>query len=73
LGTAGVEVSVKGEGQYLLSGDGHGIALTLPGEFLDTLDAEVERWVEKLRSEAASFSLPPTAPGPAIEAVKFPH
>ncbi len=47
-------------------------ALMLLGEFLDTPEAEVERWVEKLRSEAASFSPPPTAAGPAMEAAEIP-
>jgi hypothetical protein len=33
----------------------------------------VERWVEKLRSESASFSPPPTATGPAMKAAEVPH
>ncbi len=48
-------------------------ALTLPGEFLDTPEAEVERWVEKLRSKAASFSPPSTASGPVMEAAEVPQ
>ncbi len=48
-------------------------ALTLPVEFLDTPKAEVERWVEKLRSEAASFSPPSTATGLVMEAAEVPH
>ena len=51
----------------------YGMALTLPGEFLDTPEAEVERWVEKLRSEATSFSPPSTATGPVMEAAKVPQ
>jgi hypothetical protein len=51
----------------------YGTALTLPGEFLDTPEAEVERWVEKLRSEAASFSPPSTASGPVMEAAEVPQ
>jgi hypothetical protein len=47
----------------------NGTALTLPGEFLDISEAEVE----KLRSEAAFFSPPPTATGPAMEAAEVPH
>jgi hypothetical protein len=45
-------------------------ALTLSGEFLE---AEVERWVEKLRSDAASFSPPSTASGPVMEAAEVPQ
>jgi hypothetical protein len=51
----------------------YGTALTLPGEFLDTPEAEVERWVEKLRSETASFSPPRTATGLVMEAAEVPH
>jgi hypothetical protein len=51
----------------------YGTALTLPGEFLDTPEAEVERWVEKLKSEAASFSPPSTTTGLAMEAAEVPH
>ncbi len=32
----------------------------------------MERWVEKLRSDAASFSPPPTAAGPAMKAAEVP-
>jgi hypothetical protein len=51
----------------------YGTSLTLPGEFLDTPEAEVDRWVEKLRSEAASFSPPSTASGPVMEAAEVPR
>ncbi len=34
----------------------YGTALTLPGEFLDTPEAEVERWVEKFRGQRLPLS-----------------
>ncbi len=42
------------------------------GTALGTPEAEVERWVEKLRSKANSFSLPPMAAGTSMKTTAVP-
>ncbi len=69
----GLRVVPKEKANISLAEMVYATALMLPGEFLDTPEAEVERWVEKLRSEAASFSPPMTATGPVMEAAEVPH